>query len=1008
MFTTTYGRSSGFCIDPIEKKPLNHFYPGSSVLSFGTAGCNLGCKFCQNWEISKSREVDALGEWADPETVARAARQLGCQSVAFTYNDPVVWAEYAMDCAKACRAAGVKTVAVTAGYITPLARKPLFELMDAANVDLKGFTEDFYRDLTSSHLAPVQDTLEWLVRESNVWLEVTTLLVPGKNDSEEELKRMCAWLVETLGPDVPLHFSAFHPDFRMKDLPPTPPATLTRAHTIARSAGLNYVYTGNVSDRTRQSTYCPRCGQVLVERDGYHLSTYGLQQDRCRGCGLAIAGRFGDGPGGHPLAGRGARRQSVRISSYAKPKKPETFALTPDQERLIFRAAGRRLIAEVLGQVPDPLEQALAGLAPMAVTGAFVTLRRAGMLRGCCGSLGKAVPLSRAIEHAAVAVAKHDRRFPPISPAELPYLDVDVWLLGKLEPVLAKGAQRRDAVIIGKHGLQIAKGNRQGLLLPGVAVEHGLDAEGFLKQVCHKAGLPADAWQDDDAALTTFEGRAIEGELKTVIDISPLQAPAEIGAGKGQEMRGAGSMSDAATPGQGPGRADVANLADLCRQNLHALMIGATPAYYVPGTFDGGVQAVVLSLQLPDRADRIDCSQVNILGELPLQSTLFALVKAAAGLLQQRGVPAAVVSAAGVGLTVLWDAAMHGSPEAPQLQGVDPHHRALFVAQQDRWALAWNPQAVPQDLLREAVTLLRLPTAARGSVFSLAVISTFDRIAVSSVPEPQAGGDIRLPAVAGTFYPRRVEEIDHTLDQWFADKPETGPWAGALVPHAGWVYSGRLAADVFSRVKFPKQVIVLAPRHHGEGAEWAVAPHRTWQLPGCSLDSDPELARLLADSIPGLELDAAAHAHEHAIEVHLPLVARLSPNSRVVGITIHGGELADLQRFGDQMAGVLATLSERPLLVISSDMNHYADDGETRRRDRLALDALASLDPHRLYRTVRDNRISMCGVLPAVVVLTALGRLNALNRCYEVGYTTSAASSHDTQRCVGYAGMLFA
>ena len=360
----------------------------------------------------------------------------------------------------------MKTVAVTAGYIAPLARRPFFEVMDAANVDLKGFTEDFYRDWTNARLAPVLETLAWLVRESNVWLEVTNLLIPGKNDSEEELKRLCAWFVETLGPDVPLHFTAFHADFRMQDVPSTPLATLIKAHDIARLAGLNYVYTGNVSDRGRQSTYCPGCGQTLVARDGYRLSVYGLEQDRCRGCGLAIAGRFGNGPGDW-----GARRQTVRISDYARSKsalltvpqppedkgvdktmvpasvslageKPaiENFALTPDQERLIFQATGKRLIAVVLGQSPQPLELSLAALAPLAVAGVFVTLKRSGMLRSCCGSLGSAAPLSKAIEHATVAVAKHDRRFPPISPVELPYLDVDVWLLGRLELVLAKGS----------------------------------------------------------------------------------------------------------------------------------------------------------------------------------------------------------------------------------------------------------------------------------------------------------------------------------------------------------------------------------------------------------------------------------------------------------------------------------------------------------------------------------------------------------------------------------------
>ena len=313
MVTTTYGRSSGFCIDPIEKKPLNHFYPGSSVLSFGTAGCNLGCKFCQNWEISKSREVDALGEWADPETVARAALQLGCRSVAFTYNDPVVWAEYAIDCAKACRAVGVKTVAVTAGYITPLARKTFYEVMDAANVDLKGFTEDFYRDLTNSRLAPVQDTLQWLARESNVWLEVTTLLIPG----QERLRGRVETHVRLArrGPGArraaALHgLSSRFPHAR-RPAHAAGHADQGPRYCQARRAEL-CLYGKCERSHVGKAPIAPRCGQTLVGRDGYRLSDYGLQQDRCRGCGRTIAGRFGDGPGDW-----GPRRLPVRISTYA-------------------------------------------------------------------------------------------------------------------------------------------------------------------------------------------------------------------------------------------------------------------------------------------------------------------------------------------------------------------------------------------------------------------------------------------------------------------------------------------------------------------------------------------------------------------------------------------------------------------------------------------------------------------------------------------------------------------
>jgi pyruvate formate lyase activating enzyme len=297
MMLTTYGRSTGFCIDPIEKKPLNHFYPGTSVLSFGTAGCNLGCKFCQNWDISKSREIERLSELATPEMIAAAAQQLGCRSVAFTYNDPVVWAEYAIDTAKACRAAGIKTVAVTAGYITEVARGPFYEFMDAANVDLKAFTEAFYHKVAYAHLQPVLDTLKWLREETEVWFEVTTLLIPGLNDSVEEIDRQCDWFARTLGPEVPLHFTAFHPDFKMTDIPPTPPATLRRAREQARAHGLKHVYTGNVHDADGQSTYCAGCGGLLIERDWYKLGTYRIVNGACPDCGHAVAGRFGARPG---------------------------------------------------------------------------------------------------------------------------------------------------------------------------------------------------------------------------------------------------------------------------------------------------------------------------------------------------------------------------------------------------------------------------------------------------------------------------------------------------------------------------------------------------------------------------------------------------------------------------------------------------------------------------------------------------------------------------------------
>ncbi len=310
MVLTTYGRSSGFCVDPIEKKPLSHFYPGTSVLSFGTAGCNLGCRFCQNWDISKARDTEKLADQASPEAIAIAAERAGCRSVAFTYNDPVIWAEYAMDIADACRARGICTVAVTAGYMCAEPRREFYSKMDAANVDLKAFTEEFYKKITFAELQPVLETLEYLHKETDVWLEVTTLLIPGHNDSDAELEKLSRWFVDTLGPDVPLHFSGFHPDYKMMDVPATPSATLTRARKIAKQHGLNHVYTGNVHDEDGATTSCPKCQMAVIKRDWYEILDYRVTpQGTCPGCGTAIAGRFGAAVGDW-----GRKRRRLRVS----------------------------------------------------------------------------------------------------------------------------------------------------------------------------------------------------------------------------------------------------------------------------------------------------------------------------------------------------------------------------------------------------------------------------------------------------------------------------------------------------------------------------------------------------------------------------------------------------------------------------------------------------------------------------------------------------------------------
>jgi AmmeMemoRadiSam system protein B/AmmeMemoRadiSam system protein A len=733
--------------------------------------------------------------------------------VAFTYNDPIVFAEYAIDTARECHRVGVKTVAVTSGYMTAAARADFFRHIDAANVDLKGFTEEFYRRLTGGHLEPVRETLRWLAHQSDVWLEITNLIIPEANDSPEELGRMCRWIADELGPEVPVHFSAFHPDFELTDRRATPLRTLRLACELAKQAGLRYVYTGNVSDREHQSTYCPGCGRVVIGRDGYVVGVFDLRQGRCRHCQTPVAGRFDDAPGDW-----GGRRMPVSIASFARPKpaarvaepepeaeaKPnrqppapqlsrERPALSAQQEESIFLAAGRRVAAVVKSQTPEAMETMLADAAGTPVYGVFVSLKRGGQLRSCCGFLGQSIPLAEALDNAAVRAAKDDPRFPPISPAELEQLDMEVWILWGLEPVSAPGKDRAGAITIGTHGLQIARGAARGLLLPGVAVEHNLDAKGFLKQVCLKAGLPPDAWEQDDTSLMTFEGYAIRGQFRT-------------GSGTG---------------------------------------------------------------------------------------------------------------------------------------------------------------------------------------------------------EPAAGrSDVRPASVAGTFYPATAKEVDLALDEMFREQPRPESRPAVMVPHAGWVYSGRLAAAVFARVEIPRQVIILCPKHQPGGADWAVAPHTSWSLPGGRVESDPELARRLAEGISGLELDAVPHRQEHAVEVQLPFLARLAPQACAVGVTVGSGELSGLLRFGKQMAEVLSDTPQRPLLVISSDMNHFANETDTRRLDRLALDAMESLDPARLYETVRAHRISMCGMAPAVIVMETLRQWGQLRRCELVGYTTSAESSGDTGRVVGYAGVL--
>jgi AmmeMemoRadiSam system protein B/AmmeMemoRadiSam system protein A len=470
------------------------------------------------------------------------------------------------------------------------------------------------------------------------------------------------------------------------------------------------------------------------------------------------------------------------------------LALSFEQHTEVLYLAAEYLAATVQQREPQLSDEVVASLRHFHVPGCFVTARQDGSLRGCCGFLGKPTSLPHALRHAAHRTACHDHRFSPITSAELPELDLHVWLLDEPRRVAAQGEARREAVVIGRHGVKVRSGERHGLLLPSVAIEHRFDAETLLQHVCRKAKLPTSAWKRDDVELFVFEGLEIDG-----------------------------------------------------------------------------------------------------------------------------GIPSDVIAK---------------SSEAPE--------------------------------------------------------------------------DIRPAAVAGTFYPEEPRGLHRLIDDLLQGLAVVRrPYSAVMVPHAGLKYSGKLAADVFRRVQIPETVIVLGPKHTRRGATWAVAPHDFWEIPGARIANDTQLVRALVRGIPDLQSDNAAHAQEHAIEVELPFLAHLSPQSKVVGIAIGGSSFEDCRYFAEGLAKVVQACETPPLLVISSDMNHFANDAETRRLDELALACIDRLDAEGLLRTCRQHRISMCGVLPAVIVMETLRILGKLNRAERIGHTTSGEVNGQRDRVVGYAGVVF-
>lgn len=992
MVLDTYGKSTGFCIDPIEKKPLNHFLPGTPVLSFGTAGCNLGCKFCQNWDISKSREVARLSERAMPNEIAAAAKQSGCRSVAYTYNDPVIWAEYAIDTAVACREVGIQSVAVTAGYITAEARGEFFGAMDAANIDLKSFDEDFYFKLTGSHLQPVLDTIEFVCNQTDCWVELTNLIIPDANDSAVEITKMCEWVFEKVGPNVPIHFTAFHPDFRMKDRDRTDPQTLVMAYEIAKRSGLNYVYVGNVHDVARQSTFCHGCGTLLIQRDWYQLGTYALSGNTCAKCGETIPGVFDQQPGNW-----GARRQPVKITmldsqiqrdKQAGPLKAqpingdetmiatELTELTESQQSTILRAASAMVHASVVGSDPSAGIAALGELAELSIDGVFVTVKRGETLRGCCGRQGGVMQLGSAMADSAARTAR-DPRMAPLSISELPYLNLSVSLLGPQRPIGVAGDQREQAVEVGVHGLRIQLGTNGGLLLPQVATEQGWNSRQFLDAVCRKAGLPAGVWRSEDAQLMLFDGVCFGADFQT-------------------------DSADIISNSQLLSANELSLCCEWVRRNLMAVQTGATPMYYASGVSDLEVLGIVLSVCHPVRGSQ-QWLQLSVKDSRPMQSSLYQMTTQAADWLAGHS-----ASECEIAVAVMNDCVHHGLASEADLRGFKSDHRATVVTDGRRWAVVYGRGQEPDQLMADA----RAMESFRGGeqMYSMHCDCSSDVLSVSIGPRAQPSVSPRSPAVAGQFYAAddasREAEVDQLVKGLEPVKKRKA--FAVMVPHAGLRFSGRVAAEIWRRIEVPKRVLIIGPKHTPDGVDWAVAPHDRWLMsPTAEIAGDAELACELADRIPGMQLDALAHAREHGIEVQLPLMKQFCPDAKLSAIAMHGGNVAELESAATALADWISGQDDPPLLVISSDMNHFADDIENRRRDRLALDALATGDGAELLRVCDEENISMCGQVPAALVMMVMRKLGKQVVAEEIAYATSAEFGGDRERVVGYSGVVW-
>jgi AmmeMemoRadiSam system radical SAM enzyme/AmmeMemoRadiSam system protein B/AmmeMemoRadiSam system protein A len=1022
-----FGYVAGLQCDPVEKKPFFHVHPGSDALTFGMMGCDLHCSYCQNWITSQAlRDSSAVAPIREltPEQLIGVAQRERARLVVSSYNEPLITAEWAVAVFERARAAGLDCAFVSNGNATPEVLDFLKPWIVAYKVDLKSFDDQHYRSLGGT-LGNITETIR-MIHERGIWLEVVTLIIPGFNDREGELREMARFLA-SVDRNIPWHVTAFHKDYRMTGPDATSPRTLMRAAEIGSEEGLRFIYAGNLPGQVGpwEDTRCPSCHRALIERYGYLIRSYRVTPGgSCPHCGTSLPGIW---PGAREAVRTGNDRaaymqrlpRSVSVSARTiqplplvdapvqrpdnpggaspmatatlsttapAPSRPHRPEMTDAQKQCLIDSA-RALVRDLArGQQAGLADPLLAGLGETLVAGAFVSLKRGKHLRSCCGTLGQPVPLRTALQHAAERTVWEDVRFPPVSPSEVDHLHMEVWVLHSPEPVRAAGAARADAITIGKHGIQVVRGTQHGLFLPSVALDNAWDSRRFLDQVCIKAGLHPTAWQDEATALFLFEGEVLRARIaEDAADCAVVPRPAAF------------CSAD-----------DLRTYVQFCCDNIGAILNGSTPSHYVMGVPDGNVNGVILALRYPTATggETTHFCQISLRPGIPLQATLFQLCQNAAQVLANQRLGEALATVQ-VGLSVLHDPVLHGTVADTDLAGIDPRHRALLVMERNKSAVVFDPARPPAELLAEAASAARVQHASGAAVFSLDALARLP-FTVSTAPRPVPGPTVRPAAAAGTFYPADAAQLARMVDGLLEGERDPQPWPAALVPHAGLIYSGRLAANVLKRLRIPRTVIVIGPKHTPHGMDWAVAPHQTWSFPGGQLASDPDLAHRLTRAIPGLELDAAAHQREHGIEVELPILARLAPETRGVGITIGTGDLVACRRFAEGLASVMRQCEEQPLLLISSDMNHYATDAENRRLDAIALAALDGLDPAVVYAAVTENQISMCGVLPAVIVLETLRLLGGAKKADRVGYATSADVSGDTSRVVGYAGMVFA